>query len=77
MRVLIVDDEQLARDRLVRMVADFDDYEVVGEASNGVEAVRLVAEKLPEVVLLDIRMPADNSQLPMFITNECNGTPGF
>ncbi len=57
MRVLIVDDEQLARDRLVRMVSDFDAYEVVGEAANGVEAVRLAAETLPELVLLDIRMP--------------------
>ncbi len=57
MRVLIVDDEQLARDRLARMVSDFDTYEVVGEAANGVEAVRIAAETLPEVVLLDIRMP--------------------
>ncbi len=57
MRVLIVDDEQLARDRLARMITDFDAYEVVGEAANGVEAVRLAAETLPEVVLLDIRMP--------------------
>ena len=57
MRVLIVDDEQLARDRLARMVTDFDTYEVVGEAANGVEAVRIAAETLPEVVLLDIRMP--------------------
>ncbi|MCZ6853256.1 MAG: response regulator, partial [Gammaproteobacteria bacterium] len=57
MRVLIVDDEQLARDRLARMVRDFDAYEVVGEAANGVEAVRLAAETLPELVLLDIRMP--------------------
>ncbi len=57
MKVLIVDDEQLARDRLARMVAEFDNYEVVGEAANGVEAVRLAAATLPEVVLLDIRMP--------------------
>ena len=57
MRVLIVDDEQLARDRLARMVGDFEAYEVAGEAANGVEAVRLAAETLPEVVLLDIRMP--------------------
>lgn len=57
MKVLIVDDEQLARDRLARMVAGFDNYEVVGEAANGIEAVKRAAEVLPEVVLLDIRMP--------------------
>ncbi|MDH3642770.1 MAG: LytTR family DNA-binding domain-containing protein [Gammaproteobacteria bacterium] len=57
MKVLIVDDEQLARDRLARMVSGFTDYEVVGEAGNGIEAVRQAATLLPEIVLLDIRMP--------------------
>ena len=57
MKVLIVDDEQLARDRLDRMVAGFADYEVVGEAANGIEAVKQAASLQPEVVLLDIRMP--------------------
>ena len=57
MKVLIVDDEQLARDRLARMVTDFPGYEVVGEAANGIEAVQLAVKVQPEVVLLDIRMP--------------------
>lgn len=57
MKVLIVDDEQLARDRLARMVGGFSGYSVVGQAANGVEAVKLAAAVLPEVVLLDIRMP--------------------
>lgn len=57
MKVLIVDDEQLARDRLARMVGGFTEYEVVGEAGNGIEAVRHAADLQPEVVLLDIRMP--------------------
>ena len=56
-KVLIVDDEQLARDRLARMVTGFDDYEVVGEAGNGIDAVQQAAALQPEVVLLDIRMP--------------------
>ena len=56
-RVLIVDDEQLARDRLSRMVAELDEYEVAGEAGTGQDAVRLVASLQPEIVLLDIRMP--------------------
>ena len=55
--VLIVDDEQLARDRLARMVTEFAGYQVVGEAGNGIEAVQLAADHQPEIVLLDIRMP--------------------
>ena len=56
-RVLIVDDEQLARDRLARMVGEFPNYEVVGEAGNGIEAVQLAGTQDPEIVLMDIRMP--------------------
>ena len=56
-KVLIVDDEQLARDRLARMGTGFADYEVVGEAANGIDAVQQAAALQPEVVLLDIRMP--------------------
>jgi len=57
MRIMIVDDEQLARDRLSRMIDGFDSHEVVGEAANGVEAVKVAANMQPEVVLMDIRMP--------------------
>ena len=57
MRIMIVDDEQLARDRLSRMIDGFEHHEVVGEAANGVEAVKVAASMQPEVVLMDIRMP--------------------
>lgn len=57
MRILLVDDEMLARDRLRRLLADAPEHEVVGEAANGMEAVRVCAEMLPDLVLLDIRMP--------------------
>lgn len=56
-KVLIVDDEQLARDRLARMVAGIADYDVVGQAVNGIDAVQQAAALQPEIVLLDIRMP--------------------
>ncbi len=56
MRVLVVDDEQLARDRLRRMLED-GGAECVGEAVNGVDAIEQVNKLLPDLVLLDIRMP--------------------
>lgn len=57
MRVLIVDDEPLARDRLRRLVTGDLNHETVGEASNGEEALQLTERLRPDVVLLDIRMP--------------------
>ena len=57
MKILVVDDEKPARDRLRQLIGEFDRYEVVAEAGNGEEAVRLAAETAPDIVLLDIRMP--------------------
>lgn len=57
MKVLIVDDEAPARDRLKRLISDLDGYEVAGEAANGMEAVQLFNRTQPDIVLLDIRMP--------------------
>ena len=56
MRVLIVDDEPNARRRLGIMLEELD-VEVAGEAGNGVEALQLVRERAPDVLLLDISMP--------------------
>jgi two-component system response regulator AlgR len=56
-KVLIVDDEQLARKRLRQILDDEDGYDVIGEAENGEEAIALAARLQPDVVLLDIRMP--------------------
>lgn len=57
MRIVIVDDEPLARARLAAQVADSGLGEVVAEASNGLDAIRAVESTAPDVVLLDIRMP--------------------
>jgi two-component system response regulator AlgR len=60
MRVLIVDDEPPARERLRRLLADQGDVDIVGEAANGEQAVRLAGELHPDLVLLDVRMPGMN-----------------
>ena len=57
MKILIVDDEKPARDRLRQILEDEDGYEVVGEAQNGRDAIALAAGRQPDIVLLDIRMP--------------------
>lgn len=55
--VLIVDDEPLARERLKSMILGLDDFELAGEAGEGVAALALVEKYQPDLVLLDISMP--------------------
>lgn len=57
MKVLVVDDEPLARERMRLLLDEIDDVEVVGEAGNGREAIEAVERLQPDVLLLDIRMP--------------------
>jgi len=56
-RVVIADDQQLVRTGFRMILTDESDIEVVGEASNGAEAVTVAARLRPDVVLMDIRMP--------------------
>jgi len=56
-RVAVVDDQTLVRAGFVVLLESAPDLDVVGSAANGAEAVELVAETLPDVVLMDIRMP--------------------
>ncbi|MFI9776372.1 response regulator [Streptomyces sp. NPDC051956] len=58
--LLIVDDHPVVRDGLRGMFESADDFTVLGEASNGVEAVELAARLDPDVVLMDLRMPGGN-----------------
>jgi DNA-binding NarL/FixJ family response regulator len=56
-RVLIVDDQALIRKGLAMVLGATDDLEVIGEASDGLEAVSLAAALIPDIVLMDVQMP--------------------
>lgn len=57
-QALIVDDEPLARQRLRALLAEEDAVEVVGECADGVEALQAIRERAPDLVFLDVQMPA-------------------
>src|SRR5215510_16604100 len=57
LKVLIVDDEPPARERLRALLAEIGEVEVIGEAANGAEALSHTHDLAPDVVLLDVRMP--------------------
>ncbi|HEV2702938.1 MAG TPA: LytTR family transcriptional regulator DNA-binding domain-containing protein [Steroidobacteraceae bacterium] len=57
-RTLVVDDEAPARDKLRRWLAEQPDIEIVGEAHDGLAAAAAIANLIPDVVFLDIQMPA-------------------
>jgi len=60
LRVLVVDDEPLAREGLTRLLRRQAEVESVSEARNGREAVAFIREQKPELVLLDVQMPRTN-----------------
>jgi two-component system response regulator LytT len=60
LRALVVDDEQLAREELSYLLAQIGGVSVVGEATNGIEAIGLIEDLSPDVVFLDVQMPGMN-----------------
>ncbi len=57
MKILIVDDEKPARDRLKRLIGRLPEHQAIGEARNGKEAVEQALKLEPDLILMDIRMP--------------------
>ncbi|MEA1082191.1 UvrY/SirA/GacA family response regulator transcription factor [Marinobacter qingdaonensis] len=56
-RVLVVDDHELVRSGITRMLADNPDLEVIGQVASGEDAIEFVRRARPDIVLMDIRMP--------------------
>jgi two-component system, LytTR family, response regulator len=59
-KTLIIDDEELARRRLIRLLESFDEVEIIGEAANGLDGLEKTEKLLPDLVFLDIEMPVLN-----------------
>ncbi|MGW6447440.1 response regulator [Lentzea sp. NPDC055074] len=70
-KVLVVDDHPVVRDGLTSLFAQDPGFEVVGEAGDGAEAVRLARTLAPDVVLMDLRMPGTDG---IAATRELAGT---
>ncbi len=60
MKVLIVDDSAMVQERLLSMLVDQKGIQIVGQAQNGIEALKFIKQQKPHAVILDIRMPGGN-----------------
>ena len=74
-RVIVVDDQDIVRDGLVTVLSLLDGVAVVGSGGDGTQAIALVAEHRPDVVLMDLRMPVlDGARATARIVAEHPGT---
>ena len=60
MKVFIADDSAVVRERLIDMLSELPDVEIVGQAEDGLQATNLIEKLTPDVAILDIRMPRGN-----------------
>jgi len=71
-KVIIIDDERLAREEVKRHLKQFSEFEIVGEADNANAAKKLIEVKMPDVIFLDIQMPGKSG---FDLLNELNIVP--
>lgn len=76
-RILIIDDEKPARDRLRRLVDAIADYEVAGEAINGSDALEQIRELTPDILLLDISMPGMDGMSLAHVLQDSGASPAI
>ena len=70
MKILITDDEPLARERMRRLLEESGEHMIVGEAANGKQALQMTGDLNPDVILLDIRMPEmDGLETALHLSN--------
>ena len=72
-KVLIADDENIIR-RTIRLIGNWEEnnMEIIGEAKNGLEAVELIRDKSPDLILLDMKMPGYSGEAVLNIIEENN-----
>ena len=76
-RILIIDDEKPARDRLRRLVDAMTGYEVAGEAINGSDALEKIRELTPDILLLDISMPGMDGMSLAHVLQDTGASPAI
>ena len=77
LNILIIDDEQPARDRLRRMVADLPRFDVAGEAASSSEALERIRQLSPDILLLDISMPGMSGMALAGVLREGGASPAI
>ncbi len=58
--ILVVDDHSLVREGIITMLSIYDDFEIIGDAESGEDALKKIESELPDLILLDINMPGMN-----------------
>ena len=77
MKIIIVDDEQLARQRLLHMLSSSNEHTIVGEAANGEQALTLAQNLKPDLVFMDIRMPGMDGLEAAAYINQLENPPAI